>query len=66
MKGGKSRSQCQNLGVKYATGDILLFLHADTILPNNYGHLIRLALQSNINYCIISNSSILINSNKSF
>ena len=59
--GGRSRSECQNLGGRKATGDILLFLHADTILPPNYGHLIRTALQSNslyyyyyyYSYCLI-------------
>lgn len=32
----KKRSFQMNLGVKKAQGDILLFLHADTILPNKY------------------------------
>ncbi len=31
-----SRSYQMNLGAKEAVGNILLFLHADTILPNNY------------------------------
>ncbi|MEQ8462472.1 TIGR04283 family arsenosugar biosynthesis glycosyltransferase [Coleofasciculus sp. E1-EBD-02] len=37
---------CQmNAGAARATGDILLFLHADTRLPGNFDRLIRQALQ---------------------
>ncbi|AFZ47855.1 glycosyl transferase family 2 [Cyanobacterium stanieri PCC 7202] len=34
------RSYQMNLGAKLARGDILLFLHGDTLLPNNYGQAI--------------------------
>jgi rSAM/selenodomain-associated transferase 2 len=33
-----------NLGAKYATGETLLFLHADTKLPDHYFHLIQQTL----------------------
>ena len=36
MEGGKSRAECLNIGAKQAHGSILLFLHADTILPSNW------------------------------
>lgn len=39
--GVKKRSYQMNLGAKKAQGDILLFLHADTILPDNYVELIN-------------------------
>lgn len=32
-QGGNNRSESQNLGATRATGEILLFLHADTLLP---------------------------------
>lgn len=41
VSGGKSRAQCQNIGAEHSTGDILLFLHADTLLPMNYGVFVR-------------------------
>ncbi len=34
------RSYQMNLGAKFATGDILLFLHSDTILPDNFPQII--------------------------
>ena len=34
----KKRSYQMNLGAKKAQGNILLFLHGDTILPDNYGN----------------------------
>ncbi|PMB25565.1 TIGR04283 family arsenosugar biosynthesis glycosyltransferase [Fischerella thermalis] len=38
---------CQmNVGAKVATGEILLFLHADTILPPGFDTMIRAALRS--------------------
>ncbi len=38
------RSQQMNLGAKQATGEILLFLHADTYLPDQFDHTIRQSL----------------------
>ncbi len=38
------RAVQQNLGVKKASGDILLFLHADTILPPGFDGIIRTCL----------------------
>lgn len=48
--GGKSRSQSQNIGaaaVEHSEGraSVLLFLHADSVLPTGYGHMIRGALE---------------------
>ncbi|WP_144863079.1 TIGR04283 family arsenosugar biosynthesis glycosyltransferase [Hyella patelloides] len=40
-----SRATQMNYGAELATGDILLFLHADTILPNNFQLLIQYILQ---------------------
>ena len=34
--GGTNRSESQNIGAKDSTGNILLFLHADSILPSNW------------------------------
>ena len=43
---------CQmNVGAAAATGDILLFLHADTILPDNYDRLAKLSLSSENTVC---------------
>jgi hypothetical protein len=39
-----NRGRQMNLGAREATGDILLFLHADTRLPKNYSDFIREAL----------------------
>ena len=40
---------CQmNLGAKAATGNILLFLHADTLLPPGFDAMIRTALESSL------------------
>ncbi|HCF26208.1 MAG TPA: glycosyltransferase [Cyanobacteria bacterium UBA11049] len=45
----KSRASQMNLGAKAATGDILLFLHADTRLPARFDTLVRDTLaQTNI------------------
>ncbi|MGB5856188.1 MAG: TIGR04283 family arsenosugar biosynthesis glycosyltransferase, partial [Oceanisphaera sp.] len=38
------RAQQMNMGANHATGDYLLFLHADTQLPSNFELLIRSAL----------------------
>lgn len=42
--GQKGRAYQMNQGASIATGDILLFLHADTILPDNYQTIIKNAL----------------------
>ena len=39
------RARQMNAGVAVATGDILLFLHADTQLPSNFDSFVRQALQ---------------------
>ena len=39
------RARQMNAGVAVATGDILLFLHADTQLPSNFDRFVRQALQ---------------------
>jgi len=41
----KGRANQMNEGAKYATSDILLFLHADTLLPHNALPNIKLALK---------------------
>ena len=40
------RAHQMNLGAEAATGDILLFLHADTCLPAGFDALVRAALQT--------------------
>ncbi|NET54887.1 MAG: glycosyltransferase family 2 protein [Symploca sp. SIO2E6] len=40
-----SRAQQMNAGAAVATGDILLFLHADTSLPSGFDILVRRALE---------------------
>eukprot|EP01083_Nonionella_stella_P290277 987748_1 len=42
--GPASRARCLNQGSGLAKGDILLFLHADTLLPPGYATQVRLAL----------------------
>lgn len=42
---GNDRSSCLNKGASLAKGNILLFLHADTILPDNFPYLIRNCIQ---------------------
>ena len=42
----KGRALQQNKGAKYATGDVLLFLHADTLLPPDFIGLIRNSMLS--------------------
>ncbi len=42
----KGKAAQMNVGASRAKGEILLFLHADTLLPNNYDDLIRLSLQN--------------------
>jgi len=43
---GPGRAVQMNAGARAASGDILLFLHADTVLPGGYDGLIRRAMQS--------------------
>ncbi len=45
ITGDKNRARQMNAGAKNATGDIFLFLHADTLLPDNFDEMIRSALQ---------------------
>lgn len=40
LETSRGRSRQMNMGAKSSTGEILLFLHADTFLPNNADHLI--------------------------
>lgn len=42
----EGRSAQQNTGAAQAKGKLLLFLHADTMLPNGYDRMIRNALES--------------------
>ena len=41
----KGRAHQMNVGAKAATGEILLFLHADTVLPLGFEQMVRLALR---------------------
>jgi len=43
----KGRANQMNEGARLASGDILLFLHADTILPDNAFELIRKSFENN-------------------
>ena len=45
---GKNRSECLNHGASIATGDILLFLHADTMLPQKWGERVRSSLEGDL------------------
>ena len=51
QKSQPGRASQMNAGAGAATGDILLFLHADTILPDNYDRLAELALASGNAVC---------------
>ena len=42
----KGRARQMNAGAKVATRKLLLFLHADTVLPNNHIHLLRVLVES--------------------
>ena len=44
-RGPRGRAQQMNRGARYAQGDILLFLHADTLLPADGLEAVRRALQ---------------------
>jgi uncharacterized protein len=41
----KGRAHQMNVGAKAATGEILLFLHADTVLPSGFETMVRSTLQ---------------------
>lgn len=41
-----SRAACFNAGAAAATGELLVFLHADTLLPCAYGEVVRHALRN--------------------
>lgn len=47
--GGTNRSESQNIGAKDSTGNILLFLHADSILPSNWMQLVWSAMNTKRN-----------------
>ncbi len=47
ISSGLGRATQMNIGATVATGDILLFLHADTRIPSNFDILIRQALAGN-------------------
>lgn len=47
--GGTNRSESQNIGAKQATGDVLLFLHADSILPLNWTKSVRFSMNDKKN-----------------
>ena len=40
VSGGRCRSAALNLGARAASGQVLLFLHADTVLPERYAELV--------------------------
>ena len=42
----KGRARQMNAGAKVASRKLLLFLHADTVLPNNHIHLLRVLVES--------------------
>ena len=42
-----NRARQMNRGAKAATGNVLLFLHADTVLPRDYAHAVEEALSNN-------------------
>jgi hypothetical protein len=45
LKLDPSKARQMNAGAARATGEILLFLHADTLLPDNYAEKVRTALK---------------------
>jgi glycosyltransferase involved in cell wall biosynthesis len=47
--GGSNRSESQNIGAKDSTGNILLFLHADSILPSSWMQLVWSAMNDRKN-----------------
>jgi len=46
LTSSKGRGVQQNRGAREAVGDILLFLHADTILPENFQHLVQNTIEA--------------------
>lgn len=46
LSASNGRARQMNMGAKAATGDILLFLHADTLLPDRFDVMIRTALSA--------------------
>jgi uncharacterized protein len=46
ITGAKGRGSQMNLGFAHSTGEIILFLHADTILPEDYDVIARAALDA--------------------
>jgi len=47
LHSGKGRARQMNYGARYASGDILYFLHADTLPPKKFGTHIVEAVKSN-------------------
>ena len=45
ITGDKNRARQMNIGAMNASGEILLFLHADTLLPADFDIMVREALQ---------------------
>ncbi len=45
LSSAKGRAHQMNVGAKAATGEILLFLHADTVLPLGFEQMVRSTLQ---------------------
>jgi rSAM/selenodomain-associated transferase 1 len=58
VKCAKGRAVQQNVGAAAATGEILLFLHADTELPDNWDFIIRNALGSRQSSRIVGRESL--------
>jgi rSAM/selenodomain-associated transferase 2 len=47
VRASSGRADCQNAAAAIASGEVLLFLHADTLLPPGYGAQVRAALKPN-------------------
>jgi rSAM/selenodomain-associated transferase 2 len=45
ISGGSSRAECMNKGAAQSSGQILLFLHADSELPKNWAHEVRTSME---------------------
>lgn len=48
LHGGSSRAGCQNAAAEEAVGEVLLFLHADSVLPPSFGSAVLEALQGTL------------------